>query len=274
MAERTKLPKNYENNPFFIATNGLSLLFDLARGVAIFLVVMSVLGLFGGGRPDTTSSPTEKDWKQFGDTLAAWTPSEWTLAIGAVTIVLLAVLMVSALFKGVSAYTSAQIAKGQKVGFGEAFRISFDHLWSFLWLQIIIFAKLFLWTLLLVIPGIIMSVRYSLASVAFYDQSKNLRGNAAIKESLRLTRGAWLTTFAGGTLFNMITFGIISGLVTTGSNAILYRQFDKLEDKKPAAHWLSWITLALPFVLLLLGLLFIFLLVVVIGLTGATLFSY
>lgn len=271
MAEQTNLPKNYENNPFFIATKGLNLLFDLARGVAIFLIIVAVLGFFGGF---PSSTPTNDDeWNGLSSTVTAWTPSEWTFAIGGTIIVILAVLLIAALFGGVSAYTSAQIAKGKKVGFGEAFRVAFEHLWSFLWLQIIIFVKLFLWTLLLIIPGIIMAVRYSLASVAFYDDDKNLRGNAAIKESLRLTRGAWFTTFAGNTLFNLITFGIISSLVTTGSNAILYRQFDKLGDKKPAAHWLSFVTLALPFVLFGLLLLLILFMVVVIGLTGATLFK-
>lgn len=251
MAQSTKLPKNYENNPFFIATNGITLLFDLARGVTIMFIIFSVLSLFSRG-PSGDDASSEKAAEDFVNTLSTWGVTEWSVAVAGVFIVTLAILLIAALFGGVAAYTSAQISKGKKVGFGEAFRVAFDRLWSFLWLQILINVKLFLWTLLFIIPGIIMSFRYSLAGVAFYDDSKDLRGNAAIKESLRLTKGAWLTTFAANTLVNILTLGVISPVVSTAANAVLYKQFDKLDDKKPDAHWLSWVTLILPLVLIVL----------------------
>ncbi len=95
-----------------------------------------------------------------------------------------------------------------------------------------------------------MAIRYTLAGVAFFDDRKHLKGNAAIKESLRLTKGGWLTTFSSNVLFNILTFGILSSVVTTGANTVLYRQFNALGDKpKPSAHWLSWVTLALPIII-------------------------
>ena len=100
-----------------------------------------------------------------------------------------------------------------------------------------------------------MSVRYSLAKVAFFDEKKPLRGNAAVKESLALTKGAWLTTFASQVLFSIITLGMLSRLVETAAQSVLYRQLSELthnNEPKPAAHPLSWFTLFLPFLLFVL----------------------
>ena len=173
-----------------------------------------------------------------------------------------------ALFGGVSSYVSARIARDEPVRLREAFRVAFENLWAYLWLQIIIFVKVALWSLLLVIPGIIMSVRYSLAGVAFYDDKKHLRGNAAVKESLRLTKNGWLTTFASNTLFNLITLGAIGSIISTSVNAMLYKQFDKAGAKKPEAHWLSWATLLIPIILVIFYLAFASLAVLVATLVG------
>lgn len=269
MAQSTKLPKSYENNPFFIAANGITLLLDLARGVAILFIIFSVLNLFAGN-PTGDSSGSDQAAQDFVTTLSSWSITEWLVAAAGTFIVLLAILLISSLFGGVAAYTSAQIAKGQKAPFSETFRIAFDNIWSFLWLQIIINVKIFLWSLLLVVPGIIMAIRYSLAGVAFYDDNKNLRGNAAVKESLRLTKGAWITTYAGNMLLNILTLGVISPVVTTAANAVLYRQFDKIDGEKPKAHWLSWATLIVPLILVVLLLTFLILLGIAFSVTGNT----
>lgn len=272
MAKQTKLPAGYENNPFNIAIGGITLLFDLAKGIGFLLIVISLLSIFRGGFSSDDSRDGEQIVNDFVNTIAGWTFNDWLFAVSASGIILLAIMLISALFGGVSAYTSLRISRGHTVRVGEAFRIAFERLWSFLWLQIIIFVKVFLWTLLLIVPGIIMATRYSLANVAFFDDKKELRGNAAIKESLRLTKGAWITTYGSNMLFNIITFGAISSVVTTAVNAVLYRQFDKLSDKKPDAHWLSWLALVLPFVLFVVLFLLIVLMTVIIGLAGVSTF--
>ncbi len=268
MADKSKPShSHYENNPFFVASNGITLLFNLARGVAILLVVVSVLGLFSN-----SWSPDESDgaWMNLMRLMGGWSVTDWILAIGSVSVILLAIMMVSALFGGVSAYTSARLAHNKKVELRVAFQEAFEHLWSYLWLEIIISFKVFLWMLLFIIPGIIMAVRYSLASVAFFDEKKQLRGTAAIRESLRLTRGAWITTYASTTLFNILTLGAMNSAITTAANAVLYKQFEKIGDgKKPDAHWLSWVTLLLPAVALVLLLLLVVGIGIGVGLSGA-----
>ena len=99
-----------------------------------------------------------------------------------------------------------------------------------------------------------MSYRYSLAGVVFFD--KNTKGGAASTQSAALTKGAWLTTFASQNLLNMITLGAIPMLLQPGTNGVLYRQLGAVGNQKPRAHFLSWLTLLLPFIftLLLVGL--------------------
>lgn len=238
--------KKYENNPFFIAINGITMLFDLARGVAILLVILSVISLAGNSIPNDKASapdPSQPVTSEIAKAFSGVSANEWIIIIAAFSIIGLAIILISTLLTGVASYTSAHTARGKRVSLGEAFRESFDKLWSFLWLQIIMTVKILLWSLLFIVPGIIMWVRYSLANVAFFD--KNLRGNSAIKESMRLTQGAWITTYAANMLVNCITLGVISSLVTTAVNTVLYRQYTETGAKKPEAHWLSWLTLAI-----------------------------
>ncbi|MFZ2544612.1 MAG: hypothetical protein WAW80_01420 [Candidatus Saccharimonadales bacterium] len=233
----------YENNPFFIAVNGLSLLFNAARGVAILFFIFSLVSFYGGGwQNDNPNADSVRD--KIDSVTQGWTGTEWSLALISILIIGLAIAMISALFSGVASYTSVQVAKGNQVAISEAFRVSFENLWSYLWLQILTVLKILLWSLLFIIPGIYMAYRYSLSGLAFYDDSKHLRGNNAIKESLRLTKGAWMTTFAANTLFNLITLTVASYLVTPSVNAILYRQFDS-SDEKPKPHWLSGIVIGI-----------------------------
>ena len=267
MATNKLPPKDYENNPFFIASNGFTLLFNMARGVGVFLLFLSLFAFifsYGINNDDLTSAQRE---------VTVWHTSDWAIAIGTAAILGLAFVMIASLFNGIAAYTAVQLSKGKRVSFNEAFNAVFERLWSYIWLKVIISIKLLLWYLLLIVPGIIMSVRYSLADLAFFDERKNLRGNAAIKESLRLTKGAWLTTFAASTLFNLLTFGSITYVVTTAANAMLYKQFDTLGDKKPDAHWLSWFTVLFPIVFVTAIFMAIVLIVVGIGLVGRGFYS-
>lgn len=251
--KKTNAP--YENNPFFIVTNGITLLVQMALGVGVLLLALSFFDYIRGAtRPDVerTQSPAQM-WESTVASTHGLSASDWALTIGAVAIIGLAALLLSALVGGISSYTSAQLAKGKRVSLRDAFRTAFDNLFSYLWLQIIIFVKLVLWSLLFILPGIYMAVRYSLAGVAFFDEKKNLRGNAAIKESFRLTKGAWITTFGAHFLLNALTLYIFTNIISTAANTVLYRQYSALGDKqKPATHPLSWIVLLLPITLLVL----------------------
>lgn len=263
MAKQQDIP--YENNPFYIGLNGLKTLFANAQSVAIFAIVLSVAYFLSNSASSvadmarTANTSQEELAKQEAATNAQITeffaqdPGRLVVAgvIGASAVFLIVVVILW--LYGALEYTAARLAQGEKVELKTALRETGKELASYIWLYIIITFKVFLWTLLLIIPGIIMSVRYSLAGTAFFAEGK--RGNAAVKRSLELTKGAWFTTFAGTGLWNLITFGAITWLIQPGANAVLYSQLSQVTDAgqaKPPAHWLSWLTLIIPITLFVL----------------------
>lgn len=233
----------YINNPLKIGVNGSKLLFQKAPMAALILAILSALGasnFFG----DPTSTPPESAIVPEGAAIDAV-----TIAIIAFFILCLAfgLIVLGSIITGIFAYTSAEIANGREVTFRQAVKATTDRLWSFVWLQLLTVLKVLAWSLLFIIPGIVMAFRYSLANLSFFDEKKKLTGNAAIKDSLALTKGVWVTTFAGQMFLNIITLGVISWIVDTGSKAVLYRQFSAVNpgEAKPKPHALSWVTLGL-----------------------------
>lgn len=253
----------YENNPFNIGLNGFKLFFENAQSVAIYAIVLcavvflfntasNVMDVIDGRSGMSRSQQNQADTQAIRDTMSQDTGH---LVVGGIVVasVIFLVILVMLVLNGVLEYAGARMALGEKVGLKQAFREVLKELPGYLWVNIIMLVKLFLWTLLLVVPGIIMAVRYRLSGTVFFAEGK--RGNAAVKRSAELTKGAWFTTFAGYGLWNLITFNQIQQLVAPGVSAILYRQLRTLTDageSKPSAHWLSWLTLLVPIALILL----------------------
>lgn len=263
---KTSPQTTYENNPFFVATNGLDLLFKKAQPVGILMAVLAGVSALASlpymfmppsepSQPTTTdSSAVAAENEAFAEAFSR-IPSEVWLMAGALALIILAVtLVIGIIFRGISDYTSAILASGEQVTLNDAFRAVFSNFWSYTWVLFIAFIKTMLWTLLFIVPGFVMSYRYSLAGIVFFD--KTIKGGAASTQSAALTKGAWLTTFASQNLLNMITLGAIPMLLQPGTNGVLYRQLKAVGDEKPRAHFLSWLTLILPFIFfaLLLGL--------------------
>ena len=137
--------------------------------------------------------------------------------------------------------------KGETVKLSEALDVVFDRFLAFIGLKLLVALKIFLWSLLLIVPGIYMYFRYSLSGVAFFD--KNLSARASIKRSVMLTKRAWITTYATQTLFQIVTLTLIPFLVEPAVNGVLYKYLGSFEDSnkdKPKPHILSWATLLLP----------------------------
>jgi hypothetical protein len=239
------MPKktNYSNNPLRIGVDGTKLLFQKAPMVAIVLAVLSAFGAGGNfsdpsAKPDNAAIPAD----------TALDPTLLTILVIVVAILLFGLILIGSFVAGIFAYTSVEVAKGREVTFRQAVKAISKRFWSFVGLQLLTIGKVLLWALLFVIPGIVMAFRYSLANLSFFDDEKKLTGSAAIKDSLELTKGAWVTTFASQTILNIVTIGSISLIVDTGSKAMLYRQFSELQEtggQKPKPHTLSWVTLGL-----------------------------
>lgn len=243
----------HTSNPLKLAVDGTKSLFQKAPMVAIVLVIFSALSARIGSN-DSATPPAG------GPPVAGSPELDATMIVFFVIfglIVLFGVLILGSILTGISSYTAAEIAKGREVSFKQAARATFDRLWSFVGLQLLIIVKVLLWALLFIVPGIIMAVRYSLANLSFFDDEKKLKGNAAIKDSIVLTKDAWVTTFGTQAFFNIITLGLITPLIDTGSKLALYQQFTALEKTgapKPKAHTLSYVAIAISVVLAIIAL--------------------
>lgn len=241
----------YINNPLKIGVDGSKLLFQKAPMAALILAILSALGASNSFEGPGTPPPAE-------GTVVPMSPTVEVAAAVIIAFLILVLafglLLLGSLIAGIFAYTSVEIANGREVTFRQAAKATFERFWSFVWLQVLTTLKIIAWTLLFIVPGVIMAVRYSLANLSFFDDKKKLTGNAAIKDSLTLTKGAWVTTFAGQMFLNIITFGTISPIVDTGSKAVLYRQLSTIKPgtAKPKPHALSWVTLGLSILIVIL----------------------
>lgn len=230
---------DYINNPFTVAVRGLNLLFLHGQNIAILLIVLAVLNYL----PNTNrSAPTQAAMPSLQ---AAFSALPLIITTGAVVLVVL--LVVAAIINGICGYTTARIARGESVTLSETIKAVCARFGDVLLLQFLLALKLLGWTLLGIVPGVIMSIRYTFAMTILFD--KDVTGNAAIKQSVALTRRSWITTFGALTVFNVVTFGIITLLVQTASSAILYRQFISTpNDERPAPHGLSIAALVLTII--------------------------
>lgn len=251
--------KKYENNPFFVATSGLELLFEKGRSVAIALVVLSVVAAFNTISdftfPDFMNQPQNnelvtKEIENLTQNITSIPAEVWVLGSFLAVVALIFVILFAIIVRGVSDYAASQLAQDKTATLTEALRAVFERFWSYVWVIVIVSVKTFLWSLLLIVPGIVMAYRYSLAGVSFF--SGKGKGDEAVQHSSQLVKGAWLTTYASTTLFGIVTLGLIEPLIAPSANAILYRQLNAVRTKKPKAHILSWLTLLLPLVLMIL----------------------
>ena len=250
-----KQPAEYTNNPLKIAVEGAKLLFQKAPMLALALAILSGVMASNFNFSPPSGAPQ--------DISSASAPEVQAALLGIVVVLAIifafGTLVIVSILVGIFSYTAVEVAKGREVSFKMAVKAVFERLWSFVWLQLLTIVKVLLWSLLLIIPGVIMAIRYSLANLSFFDSDKKLTGNAALKDSIALTKGAWLTTFASQTLLDLITLGMITPIAETGSKTMLYRQLNTLRDqKKPKAHALSWVTLGVTiaifvFVVIFLG---------------------
>lgn len=240
MKSSSKFPKTYQTNPFSIATSGLDKLFKYARSVAVLFIVISIIRAL-----TQQSEKYPSDASQAPD--HSMRPDLSIEALLAVLVLMVLFVGISIVINGISDYTSAQLSRGKTTTLRQALRAVLTSFWSYAWLRILVAIKILAWSLLFVIPGVIMAVRYSLAGVSYYD--KGLRGNDAIAHSSKLVKGGWLTTFASHVSLNVLTLGFIVTLLEPGTNGALYHQFSKLKKNHPPAHWLSWITLLVSMML-------------------------
>ncbi len=252
-------------NPFLVALEGVKSLFVFAKPVAMVLLVLSII--FGLANLATSTydmmNPQEPStWNTSTDTTASPTSiaefNNMTLpgvdfdltpeSFGAIVIiagfvifvVTVLLLVIGAIFTGLGDIAAAASVNKKTITLKQALSTLLARFPAYLWLIVLVAVKTFLWSLLFIIPGIIMSIRYSLAGTAFF--ARNMKASEAIKYSTKITKGGWITLFASQTLPNIVTLGLIQLLVQPGVYAELFRQYDHYDTNgvaKPKAHIIS-----------------------------------
>jgi uncharacterized membrane protein len=246
-------------NPFSVGAQGLSLLFGRAFSVAVLLVSVSLLGIVIGSFNPTASNQAagNKNSEEIAKSIISAPPSTIALWIAAAFIIALFVLVVSAMLHGIQSYSAVQLSQGKEVSLRQAFNAVIERFGQYLFLFIWMNIKVFLWSLLFFIPGIIAYYRYSFAGLVFFDPKKKLTGEAAIKESRQMTEDGLITLFASQFLFNLLTLFYADRIVALASLSVLYKRYDEPADK-PSPHVLSWVILLFCIALFSIGIISLF----------------
>lgn len=132
------------------------------------------------------------------------------------------------------------LAKREDISVGDVFK-GFNITGKAVWLYIITNFFVFLWSLLLIIPGIIKTFSYSMAPFILAD-NPNLTSSEALSESIRIMDGHKFDLFVLQLSFFLwyilgaITFGIAYVYVVPYYEATMVNFYNEIKDKKIEAE--------------------------------------
>lgn len=171
--------------------------------------------------------------------------NEWVLAVLGIVFTIAMIIWLVQIFVGLPlkvgfAHFSRCVYNNQKTSVGDMFRKGFGdyarNLGGMLWMALFGF----LWTLLLVIPGIIKMYAYS-AAPYILAEFPNVRATDAIKLSMRMTNGykgelfVLDLSFIGWFILSLLTFGLV-GLLYVNPYYMTSRAGMYEELKQNALH--------------------------------------
>jgi hypothetical protein len=137
-------------------------------------------------------------------TSAAWVKP---LAIIGALVAAAAFILVARIFSTALIISSYRSLNGQKPNIKESIKVGWRTFWPVLWVAILRDLIILGGLILLIVPGIIWGLRYSLAVQAAVIEDK--RGLGALHRSKDLTSGKLLATF--------INFGVINMIISYGT---------------------------------------------------------
>ena len=184
----------------------------------VFLTVSSVLQALWVPDPLVYASYGLLD--RFWQELAAVSQTEWA---GLIVVNLLALLLSPALMLGCNRYFLNLLA-GSDSGVREGL-LGRMRIWpKALWLYVQMGVRIFLWSLLLVVPGVLAAIRYSMAPY-FMAQDPSISASEAIEKSkhamkeMKLAYFSLIISFIGWSLLAnvaqmlLMSFGVVIALV-------------------------------------------------------------
>lgn len=275
-----KTTRPYDSNPFTLSFNALGRLFDFNATWAIVLLIFSFIGgglqFIGNILRIPANEETSKPYYTASATpQASSLTQEQILGIIVATlivvvlvgIVLLVSFAIQTFISGMFTYVALQSEKGKKVTFGEAFGAVQKRFWRLLLAQGLASIKIFLWTLLLIIPGIIAALRYALLPYVIMDEPETNKGAKTAHTRVKsLVKGRLVEVL--GLLIATNLIPIIGRLLQLAGGAAQYRQLSaSVDGTRPKVHWLNYLV---PVVCIALVFLFIVLIGILVAIVASS----
>lgn len=273
----TVADKPYNSNPFTLAFDAFGRFFETNKDWAIFLIIMGILSFLVQGVSTiadiaaSNSSPSTVNDPTFS--AAANSPDATVvvaLIVGIASVVIFVgaiAVVVNTYINGMLAYVALQSEQGKKVSLGEAFRETSQRFWRLLWASILAGLKIFGWSLLFIIPGIIASLRYKLLSYTIMSQSADEKGVIdAHTTTKQITKGRLLEVLSVGIIGSIIP--VIGGIIGLAGHAAQFNQLNyayQNKSEKPPIHWLNKLFLGLIIAIALFVLLAIVLIIALVA---------
>ena len=174
---------------------------------AIFIFPLTLLGHFITHLV-VVQTPSRAEVEARG--FEAFPAGFWDAVIGAVVLGILT-LLITQIVQGAIARTAAGAVLDEPLEMGTAYRYGLVRLGSILLVGVLISLAVMGGLLLLVIPGFIFLVRFSLSVPALVIEGT--RGRAALSRSWRLTRGQGWHTF-GALFVSAVLLGLATSILT------------------------------------------------------------
>ena len=160
-----------------------------------------------------------------------------TAACGAVPVVgWFASIIVSPAFQISLCMMYLSLTKGEEISVGDIFK-GFNVTGKAIWLSIITAVYTFLWTLLLIVPGIVKSFAYAMAPYILADEPE-LTASEALAKSQRIMNGHKFDlfvldlSFIGWALLGTITFGIALIYVVPYRSATIANFYNSIKEEQ------------------------------------------
>lgn len=261
----------YNSNPFSLAFNAFGRLFDKNIGWVIaflFIGFITAAGQLGNGADmSANSSSQNEEFERIINRLSDLSPEQISVLVVGFLIMLLFAIVISiviiaiqSFIGGMFAYVALGSEKGKKVAFNDAFEATRKRFWRLFLAQILAGIKIFLWTLLLIIPGIIAALRYILLTYVIMDEPADKKGVIASHTKVKsLVKGRLIEVLGLVAAANLIP--IIGGVLQLSGGASQYHQlkttYNNGKPERPPIHWLNYVA-PLLYVALAALLLFVF----------------
>ncbi len=254
----------YDSNPFTLTFGALGRFFNTNVNWAIVIIGLAVLGFIGQTARDIIrlftkgSTPNQQlDFWQLNPGPAVDVTVITAIVIMVFCLAIVAIVFTSVIgtfISGMFSYVALQSEKGKTVGFSEALSVTTKRFWRLFLSQLLANLKIFGWTLLFIIPGIVAGYRYQLLPYLIMSESEKEKGIGDSHDKTKaLVKGRLWELFGISFVAGIVPF--VGSLLGLSGKAAFYNQLratSHAPEKRPKIHWLNFLGLILGGALLIL----------------------